>query len=423
MGAPRRPLRLPRAALPRAAVPSPAKIAAVLGKRVLGQQDAVREVSVALAKKLANLRVGNILLIGSSGSGKTTLMHAVEELLAADPALASRSTVVRVHANVLGAEAEEGGASEKVLHRLLERAREQLGRDAPVARRGPGQPRARVHRRGGQDPQPGRRSGPSVGHPRPGGAAHAHRERVRALAAAGLGRRRDGRRRLVASPVRVRGRVRGAVRERVRPRHPGRRRAVPEDDDGQRGRPHPRGGPLLPAGLAALRGPLRLRHHAAVPVAVRRRGHPRPPQRGRALQDLRGEHGLRAAPVARLFREPGPQARDRRVGGAADRRGGGAAAAARGPRLEGGLPARDPPPPSSIRKAPPASPRDACASSWPTSSASWPAAGTTRPAPPAAGEPASRLTSAGGRSSGTAAATSTRPDTSAWPRRRTRSRR
>ena len=68
----------------------------------------MREMSVALAKKLAGLRVGNILMIGSSGSGKTTLMRAVEDLLAANPALASRSTVVRIHANVLGEEAEQG---------------------------------------------------------------------------------------------------------------------------------------------------------------------------------------------------------------------------------------------------------------------------------------------------------------------------
>ena len=61
---------------PPSTVPSPAKIAAALGKRVFGQADAVREVSVALAKKLAGLRVGNILLVGSSGSGKTTLMRA-----------------------------------------------------------------------------------------------------------------------------------------------------------------------------------------------------------------------------------------------------------------------------------------------------------------------------------------------------------
>ena len=119
---------------PPSAVPSPAKIAAALGKRVFGQADAVREVSVALAKKLAGLRVGNILLVGSSGSGKTTLMRAVEELLASDPALALRSTVVRIHANVIGEEAQQGTASERVMHRLLERARDQLGAAAPVAR-------------------------------------------------------------------------------------------------------------------------------------------------------------------------------------------------------------------------------------------------------------------------------------------------
>ena len=116
------------------AVPPPVKIAAALARRVFGQPEAVREISVALAKKLANLRVGNVLLIGSSGSGKTTLMRAVEELLASSPALALRSTAVRVHANLLGEEAGEGRAGETLLHRLLQRAREQLGPDAPVPR-------------------------------------------------------------------------------------------------------------------------------------------------------------------------------------------------------------------------------------------------------------------------------------------------
>ena len=115
-----------------AAPPSPAQIAKALEKRVVGQKDAVREMSVALAKKLAGLKVGNVLLIGSSGSGKTTLMRAVEELLAANPALWSRSTLVRIHANVLGEEAEQGHPGEKLLRRLLERAREQLGAEAPV---------------------------------------------------------------------------------------------------------------------------------------------------------------------------------------------------------------------------------------------------------------------------------------------------
>jgi ATP-dependent Clp protease ATP-binding subunit ClpX len=115
-------------------LPTPLQIAAALSRRVVGQNEAVREMSVALTKKLAGLRVGNILMIGSSGSGKTTLMRAVEELLAANPALALRSTVLRVHANVLGEEAEAGLPGERLLARLLERARQQLGLDTPIDR-------------------------------------------------------------------------------------------------------------------------------------------------------------------------------------------------------------------------------------------------------------------------------------------------
>lgn len=113
-------------------IPSPPQIAALLERRIVGQKGAVREIAVALTKKLAKLRVGNILMIGSSGSGKTTLMRAVESILAQNPALAGRSTVVRVHANVLGEEAELGHPGEALLVRLLERARQQLGPQTPV---------------------------------------------------------------------------------------------------------------------------------------------------------------------------------------------------------------------------------------------------------------------------------------------------
>jgi ATP-dependent Clp protease ATP-binding subunit ClpX len=116
------------------AIPSPVQIAQALERRIIGQKEAVREMSVALAKKLARIRVGNILMIGSSGSGKTTLMRGVEQLLAQSPGLESRSTVVRVHANILGEEAELGSPGEKLLRRLLERARQQLGAEAPVER-------------------------------------------------------------------------------------------------------------------------------------------------------------------------------------------------------------------------------------------------------------------------------------------------
>ncbi len=59
-------------------------------------------------------------------------MRAAEGYLAADPELAVRSTVVRIHANVLGDEALRGRPGEAVLGRLLDRAREQLGPAAPI---------------------------------------------------------------------------------------------------------------------------------------------------------------------------------------------------------------------------------------------------------------------------------------------------
>ncbi len=110
--------------------PLPAEIATALRRRVVGQEEAVREVSIALAKKLAGLMAGNVLLIGSSGSGKTTLMRAVEDYVGSVPALSGSSTLVRVHANVLAQHAVRGEAGENLLQRLLRRAREQLGESA-----------------------------------------------------------------------------------------------------------------------------------------------------------------------------------------------------------------------------------------------------------------------------------------------------
>ncbi|MCP3956392.1 MAG: AAA domain-containing protein [bacterium] len=111
-------------------VPSPREIVAELEKRVIGQREAIHEMSIALSKKLAGLSVGNILMIGSSGTGKTTLMRAVEAYLEERPHLSLRSTVVRMHANILGEAAQRGRPGELILERLLERAREQLGVDA-----------------------------------------------------------------------------------------------------------------------------------------------------------------------------------------------------------------------------------------------------------------------------------------------------
>ncbi len=110
--------------------PSPAEIAAALGRRLVGQSRAIQEISIVLAKKLAGLPAGNVLLIGSSGTGKTTLMRAVEEYLASRPELGARATQVRVHANLLAEEAERRRPGEALLARLVERAREELGDEA-----------------------------------------------------------------------------------------------------------------------------------------------------------------------------------------------------------------------------------------------------------------------------------------------------
>ncbi len=111
---------------------TPIALADALGRSVVGQKRAVEEMAIALAKKLAGLPAGNVLLIGSSGTGKTTLMRAVEQLLAGRPELAHRSIQIRVHANVLAEEAEGGRPGEGIIRRLLERARERLGPEAPV---------------------------------------------------------------------------------------------------------------------------------------------------------------------------------------------------------------------------------------------------------------------------------------------------
>lgn len=114
--------------------PRPAEITDALARRLVGQREAAREMAVALSKYLAGLATGNILMIGSSGTGKTTLMRAVEDYLGSDPQLADRSTVVRIHANVLGEEAIQGRAGETVLGRLLSAARDKLGGGVPLER-------------------------------------------------------------------------------------------------------------------------------------------------------------------------------------------------------------------------------------------------------------------------------------------------
>ena len=103
-----------------------------LRKTVVGQDDALREIAVALVKHLVGAPAPNILLIGNSGSGKTTLMRAVEQFLSSRKGLSDYANVVRMNANVLAEEHQ--GYGRVVLGRLYENARRMLGESAPTER-------------------------------------------------------------------------------------------------------------------------------------------------------------------------------------------------------------------------------------------------------------------------------------------------
>ena len=107
----------------------PKDIFEALRKTVVGQDDAIRELAVAVVKHLASHATGNILMIGNSGSGKTTLMRAIEHFLAGRPDLYEYANVIRINANVLADEHQ--GYGRAVLSRLLANAKKMFGADAP----------------------------------------------------------------------------------------------------------------------------------------------------------------------------------------------------------------------------------------------------------------------------------------------------
>src|SRR5713101_10135384 len=109
----------------------PREVFDALRQTVVGQDDAIREISVALVKHLVGHPAPNILMIGNSGSGKTTLMRAVEQFLASRPELSHSANVIRINANVLAEEHQ--GYGRAVLGRLLANARRILGATASMS--------------------------------------------------------------------------------------------------------------------------------------------------------------------------------------------------------------------------------------------------------------------------------------------------
>lgn len=107
----------------------PTEINAHLQRFVIGQQETLKFVSVAIFKHLQGERYGNLLMIGNSGTGKTTIMRAMEALYHEHREFQKYRVVVIMNANQFAS--EEGIVDpNRLLTRLEERAKEILGENA-----------------------------------------------------------------------------------------------------------------------------------------------------------------------------------------------------------------------------------------------------------------------------------------------------
>ncbi|HEV7785978.1 MAG TPA: AAA family ATPase [Thermoanaerobaculia bacterium] len=121
----------------------PVEIHNVLSQSVIGQEESLRYVSVAIFKHLEGEKFGNLLLIGNSGTGKTTIMRGIEGLYSAHEEFAEYRVVLIMNANTL---ATEDGAvdTSRLFSRLEERTRQVLGEGASAEQIGRAMERATV---------------------------------------------------------------------------------------------------------------------------------------------------------------------------------------------------------------------------------------------------------------------------------------
>jgi ATP-dependent Clp protease ATP-binding subunit ClpX len=107
----------------------PIEINDFLRRDVIGQEQVLRFVSVAIFKHLEGEPYGNLMLIGNSGTGKTTVMRAMERLYRDHAEFAQYRVVVILNANTFAS--DEGVIdTARMFVRLEERARQILGENA-----------------------------------------------------------------------------------------------------------------------------------------------------------------------------------------------------------------------------------------------------------------------------------------------------
>jgi ATP-dependent Clp protease ATP-binding subunit ClpX len=104
-----------------------------LQRGVLGQERALRFVSVAIHKHVLGKVSGNILLIGSSGTGKTTIMNNIQRLYDTVPGFEAYRAVTILNANLLVDSDRTEFRPDRMFTSIEQRARVILGERPSVA--------------------------------------------------------------------------------------------------------------------------------------------------------------------------------------------------------------------------------------------------------------------------------------------------
>jgi ATP-dependent Clp protease ATP-binding subunit ClpX len=107
---------------------TPSQILASLKEGVLGQDDALRFVSVAIYKHSTGKVSGNIILIGNSGTGKTTIMNNIQRLYNEVPEYKPFRAMAILNANLLVDSDRLEFRPDRLLNAVEQRARSVIGR-------------------------------------------------------------------------------------------------------------------------------------------------------------------------------------------------------------------------------------------------------------------------------------------------------
>lgn len=111
---------------------TPKQILADLSQDVIGQDQALQDMSVAIFKHLIEHSSRNVLMIGNSGTGKTTIMKSVERFFSKTEGFEKYSTIIRINANLVADLASSGKQTNIVMDRLARHAANILGERADL---------------------------------------------------------------------------------------------------------------------------------------------------------------------------------------------------------------------------------------------------------------------------------------------------